>query len=141
MKTWKMPHVMIEGFRANEYVAGSCYVSFESDESKLRSFMAGSMVDMDGSESGWWATEGLSSSFNSVGVWNNRNFTKSQTVYIPIASGQEQNAETYGLDLIRDPREAYSEYWAPVTGYWNANGSGSHRWHISTRAESEVNFS
>lgn len=153
MKTWTMPRVKIEGFSANEYVAGSCHNAFVANEAKIQALVTDpTHLDFDGSGGGGWGYVNnpphgsQKMSTTTLDDWQRmQNLDGPYECYVNI--GQRSETEVNGLieEGVILPGGSFvtgywSGYWAKVNVYWYI-GSGSNRWHPSAIPEAQINFS
>ncbi len=154
MKTWTMPRVAVEAFRANEYVAGSCYDTFTTNEAQIYAIMdsARCQIDFDGSTSGWGATDynnrppypGSYTRGQSMSQWQWDNWPHSgaYTGWVELSTESTDQAKQYQEQgLILDYATSGRIVWGKVYVYWVASNTGTDHWHPSNLVESSANHS
>ena len=147
MKTWTMPRVKIEAFRANEYVAGSCHDAFVSNESQIRAIKSeNNELDFNGKDPLWgtfgadatpeWGSAFLSPS--TLSEWQSgHGLLGPKEAWMELNTTDTNVAQSYvssGLisayDTVTNILGTVQQIWGKVTvyyqGYGNTQGA---KWH------------
>lgn len=151
MKTWKMPQVAVEAFRANEYVA-SCIDVLQTNERAIRNLSYGGSwetvyLDLNGDSDGNWATSVYTSGSlitkENLDNWN----VTGQTVYFQISSTDDSSKRRQATDLGLDVIEVGGvlnpvgwpskwitepELWVSCYGYHNESSVGNGAWYLAS---------
>ncbi len=127
MKTWMMPQVVVEAFRANEYVAGSCQDSFVSNEEDLIRIRRNNSLDLNGDDGDWGYPEGymFSTALNDY-QWKQIDKDGAVEAWMQIKPEYVDYAEnTLHLNVVRQSPTSTS-YWAKVYAFYFPAGGNNH---------------
>ncbi len=144
MKTWTIPQVVVEAFRANEYVAGSCQQAFVADETAIKAVMADRQIDFNCEASG----EGRPPSSGQSIFISSSNLTQwniDQGLIGPYEAGVHIRADNATQAQQYVDQGLFDRYYSQSGMYYGVVNiylfQYSKDWHPSSKFEGSIKFS